>query len=241
MRLPRRIDVTPVAHHLDGLTRRSTDWLRAPHLARVVSVDDPERMSRVQIRLMGCDDAEAQDAAPWARVVCPFAGVDRGAFFIPDVDDEVLVVFQNGDPSYPLVLGGLWNGDAAPPAEIGSDGNRYKVIRSKNGVTVTLDDRSGQERFIAETPGGQRVTLGDGPGEVLVEDAAGNSVKLEASGITVTAAAKVSVHASQVEVSAGMVTVDAAMSRFSGVVQCNTLISTSVVSSSYTPGAGNIW
>jgi len=223
------------------LLRRPGGWLNAPQLGVVVSLDDPESMNRVQVRIVTCDDAEQQDAPLWARVVCPFAGRDRGAFLIPDVDDEVLVVFQNGDPSYPLVLGGLWNGSSTAPAQIGSEGNRNKVIRSKNGVTVTLDDQSGQERFIAETPGGQRITLSDGPGVVLVEDSNGNSVELATAGITVIAAGTVKVQASRVEVSAGMVDVNSAFSKFSGVVQCQTLIATSVVSSSYTPGAGNIW
>jgi uncharacterized protein involved in type VI secretion and phage assembly len=227
--------------HLVSLVRRPPSWLHAACLARVVSVDDPERLNRVQVRLIGCDDADQQDAALWARVVCPFAGRDRGAFLIPDVDDEVLVVFHNGDPSYPLVLGGLWNGDSTAPRDIGPDGNRYKVIRSKNGVTLTLDDQAGQETFIAETPGGQRVTLKDGPGSVVVEDANGNSIKLESGGVTITAAATVKVQAAKVEVTAGMVQVDAAMAKFSGVVQCQSLITTSVVSSMYSPGAGNVW
>lgn len=226
---------------LGTLIRRPPGWLNAAQLAVVVSVDDPEGRNRVQVRLVSCDDADEQDAPLWARVVCPFAGKDRGAYFIPDVDDEVLVVFHNGDPSYPLVLGGLWNGEATAPEEIGSEGNRYKKIRSKNGVTVTLDDQSGQEQFIAETPGGQRITLKDGPGSVLIEDANGNSVELASAGMTVTAAATVEIKAAKVTVSAGMVEVDSAMARFSGIVQCQTLISTSVVSSSYTPGAGNIW
>jgi hypothetical protein len=81
----------------------------------------------------------------------------------------------------------------------------------------------------------------DGPGTIKVEDSNGNSIKLEPSGITITAAAKVTVNASQVAVSAAMVTVDAGMSKFSGIVQCDTLISNSVISASYTPGAGNIW
>ena len=225
----------------DTLLRREPGWLNGPRLALVVSVDDPESRNRVQVRLIGCDAAEAQDAPLWARVVCPFAGNDRGAYFIPDVDDEVLVTFVDGDPDHPLVLGGLWNGASTAPEEIGSEGNRYKKIRSKNGVTVTLDDQSGQERFIAETPGGQRVTLADGPGTITVEDSNGNSVELAAAGVTVIAAAKVSVQAATVEVTAGSVTVDSALARFSGVVQCNTLMATSVVSSSYTPGAGNVW
>jgi hypothetical protein len=72
-------------------------------------------------------------------------------------------------------------------------------------------------------------------------DSNGNSVKLQASGITVNASAKVTVTASILEVSASMVTVNAGMSRFSGVVQADTVITNSVVSASYTPGAGNIW
>src|SRR6185295_11882923 len=101
--------------------------------------------------------------------------------------------------------------------------------------------QDGQEKMILETPGWQKMTMKDGPGAVEIVDSNGNSIKLETSGITITAAAKVTINASQVAVSAGMVTVDAGMSKFSGVVQCDTLISNCVVSASYTPGAGNIW
>ena len=78
-------------------------------------------------------------------------------------------------------------------------------------------------------------------GSVEIDDSNGNSIKMESSGVTVTASAKVTINASNVEVSAGMVTVNSGMSRFSGVVQADTVISNSVISASYTPGAGNIW
>ena len=215
--------------------------LHGAHLALVVSIADPESLNRVQVRLIAFDAIDGQDMPLWARVVAPFAGNDRGAFFMPDVDDEVLVVFAGGDERHPLVVGGLWNGRAASPADLGSDGNRYKRIRSKNGITVTLDDQSGQETLTLETPGGQRLTLKDGPGSVTLEDANGNSIKLEAAGITVQAAAKATVQAASVDVTASSVNVNAAMATFSGMVQCQTLIATSVISSSYTPGAGNVW
>ena len=224
-----------------GFLARSPAWLQSAYLARVASLDDPQGLNRVQVRLIAFDDCTNQDAPLWARVVCPFAGNDRGAFLMPDVDDEVLVVFQNGDPSYPLVIGGLWNGSSTSPAAFESGQNRYKVIRSKNGVKLTLDDQQGQETFIAETPGGQKVTLKDGPGTITIEDSNGNSIKLDSSGITINAAANVKVTAAKVDISAGMVNVDTAMAKFSGIVKCETLISTSVVSTSYTPGAGNIW
>lgn len=211
-------------------------------LAQVVSLDDPDKRSRVQVKLLGFDAVAQQDSTIWARVVAPFAGDDRGAYFLPDVGDEVFVSFVQGDARYPVILGGLWNGAAKAPADIQSGGvNRYKRIKSRNGIVITLDDQSGQETLTLETPGGQTVTLKDGPGSLTLEDSNGNSIKMESAGITIQASAKVTVQAPKVDVSAGMVTVDAAMSKFSGVVKCDTLISNSVISTSYTPGAGNIW
>jgi hypothetical protein len=91
------------------------------------------------------------------------------------------------------------------------------------------------------TPDGQRITLRDGPGSITLEDANDNRVTLDTQGANVSAAGRVTVSGSQVEISAGMVSVSANMSKFSGVVQADTIITNSVVSASYTPGAGNIW
>lgn len=210
--------------------------------ALVVDIKDPDNQGRVKVSLPWSPDAKGASYEVWARLATLFAGNNRGSWFIPDVNDEVLVAFEHGDPRRPYVVGGLWNGrDQAPESMDGSGNNFKKVLRSRNGVKVTLDDDDGKETLVLETPGGQKVTLKDGPGVVEVADSNGNSVKLESSGITVNASAKVTVNASQVAVSAGMVTVDAGMSKFSGVVQADTVICNSIVSASYTPGAGNIW
>jgi uncharacterized protein involved in type VI secretion and phage assembly len=209
--------------------------------ATVTDISDPDGQGRVKVKLPWAPDGgDGQGYEAWARIATLFAGKDRGSWFIPDVGDEVLVAFEHGDPRRPYLLGGLWNGQDSPPESITSQ-NYKKVIRSRNGVKITLDDQDGQESLKLETPGGQKFTLKDGPGAVTIEDSNGNSVKLETTGITVTASAKVTINASQVAVSAGMVTVDAGMSKFSGVVQADTVIANSVVSASYTPGAGNIW
>lgn len=210
--------------------------------ATVLDLKDPDGQGRVQVTLPWCPDSGGSRYEAWARIATMFAGNGRGSWFIPDVGDEVLIAFEHGDPARPYLIGGLWNGSDSPPQSMDGGGrNNKKMIRSRNGVKVTLDDEQGQESLILETPGGQKVTLKDGPGRLDIEDSNGNSVKLEAAGITITAAAKVTVNAPQVAVSAGMVKVDAAMSRFSGVVQADTVIANSVVSASYTPGAGNIW
>ena len=210
--------------------------------ALVTDIKDPDNQGRVKVTLPWSPDAQGARYEGWARLATLFGGKDRGSWFVPDVDDEVLVAFEHGDPRRPYVLGGLWNGRDAPPASMdGAGQNNKKVLCSRNGVKITLDDQSGQEQLILETPGGQTITLKDGPGQISLEDSNGNSIKLEAAGITITASAKVTINASQMAVSAGMVTVDAGMSKFSGVVKADTVISNSVISASYTPGAGNIW
>lgn len=210
--------------------------------ATVTDIKDPDGIGRVKVTLPWSADTGNGRYEAWARLATLMGGNNRGSWLVPDVEDEVLVSFEGGDVRRPFVLGGLWNGQDAPPESMDGAGNNYlKVLRSRNGVKVTLDDQDGQEKLILETPGGQKITMKDGPGSVEIVDSNGNSMKLESSGITITASAKVTVTASQVAVSASMVTVDAGMSKFSGVVQCDTLISNTVISATYTPGAGNIW
>ncbi len=212
------------------------------HPALVSDIADPDGQGRVKVTLPWAPDAGGQRFEAWARLATLMAGKRRGTWFVPDVGDEVLVMFEGGLPARPIVIGALWNGQDSPPEQMDSAGtNAIKCIRSRNGVVVRLDDSDGREAFSVETPGGQKLRLSDGPGTVRVEDSNGNSVVMEAAGITVTASATVTVNASRVAVSASMVQVDAGMSRFSGVVQADTVIANSVISAAYTPGAGNIW
>ena len=97
----------------------------------VTNIEDPDSMGRVKVmipRMTGQSDESA-----WARVATFMAGPGRGAFFLPEVDDEVLLAFEYGDPSMPYVIGALWNGQDAPP-ETNSDGkNDIRVIKSRSG------------------------------------------------------------------------------------------------------------
>ncbi len=72
------------------------------------------------------------------------AGAGRGLYILPEVDDEVLVAFEHGNPSTPYVLGGLWNGKDKPP-EANSDGkNNMRVLKSRSGHVIRLDDTAGR-------------------------------------------------------------------------------------------------
>jgi uncharacterized protein involved in type VI secretion and phage assembly len=208
--------------------------------ALVSDNQDPDAQGRVKVKLPWSPDPDGGVYEVWARLATFMAGSDRGSWFVPDTEDEVLVAFEGGDPRRPYVVGCLWNGSDRPPESMDSKNNK-KVLRSRNGVKVTLDDTDGSEKLILETPGGHKVTMDDAGKSVEVVDSNGNSIKLESAGITLTASAKVTINASTLAISAGMVTVDAGMSKFSGVVQADTVIANSVVGTSYTPGAGNIW
>jgi len=210
--------------------------------ALVRDVRDPDNQGRVKVALPWSPDAAGASYEVWARVSTLMAGNNQGSWFIPDTNVEVLVIFLGGDPRNPCVIGAFWNGQDAPPQSMdGAGDNNIKKIRSRNGVAITLDDTQGTESLTLETPGGQKIALKDGPGSIQIQDSNGNSITLDSSGVTVNAASQVTVSCSQAQVTAGMVTVNAGMSQFSGVVNADTVITNSVVSASYTPGAGNIW
>jgi len=209
------------------------------HVALVTDLRDPDSQGRIKVTLPWSPDGAGERYEAWARVATLFAGNNRGSWFMPDVNDEVLVIFESGDARRPCIIGGLWNGSDAPPASPDAN-NVKKVIRSRNGVVITIEDQSGRESIRLETPGGCSVTLKDGPGTIEAQDSNGNSVTLAPAGVTVNASAQVKVSASTVEISAGMVTVNAGMSKFSGVVQADTVITNTIIAATYTPGAGNI-
>lgn len=210
--------------------------------ALVTDIKDPDGQGRIKVVLPWSGDTGNSRYEAWARLATMMAGGGRGSWFVPDNHDEVLIAFEGGVPDRPYVVGALWNGADSPPESMdGAGENNKKVLRSRNGVKVTLDDQQGQESFIVETPGGQRITLKDGTAFIEIVDSSGNSVKLDMAGVTVNASSQVKISASMVDVSATTVMVNAGVTKFSGVVHADTFIANSVISASYTPGAGNIW
>jgi uncharacterized protein involved in type VI secretion and phage assembly len=216
--------------------------LPGAYLAEVTSVEDPDSLGRVQLRLLHADGVADHDGPLWARVAAPFAGADRGAFFIPDVGDEVLVVFLQGDMRFPLVIGGLWNGDAQPPEQLpGSRVDRW-TITGKAGTRVAIvEEQSGNERISFTTPGGVSGELTDESGGKIELDVHGTTITIDTTSVTIQASAEVKVEAAQVKVSAGSVNVDTAVADFSGLIKCMAIETTSVISKMYSQGAGNIW
>ncbi len=231
-----------MASLLDLIRSLFQQRLNGVYPARVVNNQDPSTLGRVLVSLPDASGGNRQPVEAWAPVATLMAGNKRGTWFIPDPGDEVLLAFEGGDISRPYVLGALWSVGNPPPEQMDSAGqNPVKSIHSRNGVVVSLYDLNGDERLALKTPGGQSLTLRDGDGgSVEIQDANGNQIRLTAAGVQVLAAAKLTLNASVVEVSAGSLTVNAGMSTFSGVVKADTIITNSVISASYSPGAGNV-
>lgn len=211
--------------------------------ALVTDVQDPDNQGRVQIKLPFVEESDGGSALAWARLATLMAGGDRGTWFIPEVNDEVLVAFTAGDPRRPVVIGALWNGVDTPPETMDS-ANNVRSVTSRSGHKLTFDDTAGAEKVELKTNGGHKLTLDDAAGgTVTLAHSNGATIKIDVAGnIEITANVKVKINApAGLDVTAAMVTVNAAMSTFSGVVKADTVITNSVVSASYTPGAGNVW
>jgi len=223
-----------------GLFPAPAQWLSGAHIAKVVSVQDPQSQSRVQVQLLSADPEG--EAPIWARVAVPFAGDNYGAFLIPDVGCEVIVQFLAGDTTNPIVIGTLWNGATGIPETLPGNAVDRWAICGKNGTRIAIvEESAGQEMVEIETPAGARATLTDQAGGSIKLEVAGNTFEMSTSGVSIQTSSQCEVQASTVTVTASSVSVNTSMATFSGTVQCNTLIASSVVSSSYSPGAGNVW
>jgi uncharacterized protein involved in type VI secretion and phage assembly len=124
--------------------------------ALVTNNKDPEKMGRVKVKYPWMGEAKDKESN-WARVTTFMAGKSRGGYFLPEVDDEVLVAFENGDINYPYVIGTLWNGKDKP-IESNDDGkNNIKAIHSRSGHKIILDDTKDKEKVILKDKTGKRV------------------------------------------------------------------------------------
>ncbi|MDQ2088742.1 type VI secretion system tip protein VgrG [Marimonas arenosa] len=152
--------------------------------------DDPGGEHRVRIRLpVSAPDGEGV----WARLATLDAGAERGTFFRPEVDDEVVVGFFNDDPAFPVILGALHSSAQAPPEEPSAE-NHLKGYVSRTKLRLVFDDENGA--VIVETPAGNSVTLSDSDGGILLADQNGNSIALTSDGITFDSAGGVIIAAS---------------------------------------------
>jgi uncharacterized protein involved in type VI secretion and phage assembly len=154
----------------------------------VTNNTDPDGMGRVKVKFPWLDDSEE---SWWARPATPMAGASRGMFFLPEVNDEVLVTFEHGDITRPFILGALWNGQDSPPKTntevVGSSKVNLRILKTRAGHTISLDD----------TEGSEKITISDKTDNNKIEiTSSDNGIAISADGdIKLTAKGKVAVDA----------------------------------------------
>jgi uncharacterized protein involved in type VI secretion and phage assembly len=108
------------------------------------------------------------------------AGNERGTYFRPEIDDEVIVGFINNDPRHAVVLG-MMHSSSAPAPEPGSDDNHKKGYVSRQGMKLTFDDEKVSVQL--ETPGGNRLVLTEEDSKIEIECQNGNKITMDSEGI----------------------------------------------------------
>ncbi|MBC1221002.1 phage tail protein [Nostoc sp. UCD121] len=118
----------------------------------VTNNKDPEKLGRIKVKFPWLS---LEEESYWARIVTLMAGNGRGIYFLPEVDDEVLVAFEQGDMNFPYILGALWNGKDKPPITNEDGKNNQRVIKSRSGHMIVLDDTDGKEQIIIQDKTGK--------------------------------------------------------------------------------------
>jgi uncharacterized protein involved in type VI secretion and phage assembly len=122
----------------------------------------------------------------WAPIATLMSGKDRGVYYMPELDDEVLIAFEHGKFDHPYVVGFLWNGADVPPKR----DQHLRLIKSVNGHQIALYDPP--------------ASAGD-KGYVRVEDAHGNKVELANGRITITGVGTIQIQAPVVTINGRLV------------------------------------
>lgn len=200
--------------------------IRGLQIGKVVGLEgDPNGQDRILVKIPTIDN-DAQGI--WTRIASLDAGNERGAFFMPEIEDEVIVGFINQDPRDAVVLGMLHS--SVNPAPItASDDNHEKGFTTRSKMHIHFNDDTKTMTF--DTPENNMITLDEGNQKIEIRDQNDNYVLMESSGITVEspqkitikagtniemeAAAEFSVNAATVSINAsGNLTAEGAVSKF---------------------------
>jgi type VI secretion system secreted protein VgrG len=170
--------VIGVTHHTDGQGNYNNDFLAIPASIKTPPVTayaepicetqsaivtdnyDPKGLGRVRVRFHWMKPSEK---TPWIRMMMPHAGGGKGHFFIPEIEEEVIVAFEDNNALKPYVQGSMYN--AGQNNSYSNDGNDVKIIQTRSGTKIKMNDAEGS--VFVEDPSGN-TWLMDGKGNIKV-------------------------------------------------------------------------
>ena len=174
-------------------------------IGKVVQLqDDPDGENRILVRLPIINNSAR---GVWARVATLDAGSGetnggRGSFFLPEIDDEVIVGFLNDDPREAVVLGML-NSSAMPAPINAQDDNHEKAFVTRSKMRVHFNDDT--KTITIDTPAGNSIKLDEDSTSITIQDQNDNLIKLEPAGIEMNSPGDIKIEASgKIDIKAGM-------------------------------------
>jgi len=165
---------------------KNQDGISGVRIGVVTDNEDPKDMGRVKLRFPW---READDESYWARIVTQMSGDEYGSYFLPEIDDEVLVAFAGGDVHNPFIIGSLWNGKQKPPQKNSEGKNDIREVVSRQGHRLQFDDGEKGGLLRLETNAGHTIELDDTDGseKVDITDKSGNNrIRLDSKSGTVS-------------------------------------------------------
>jgi uncharacterized protein involved in type VI secretion and phage assembly len=170
-----------------------------PVVGVVTDNKDPSKLGRVKLKMPILSD---QDTTFWVPIIMLGAGKNRGWFFIPEVEDEVLVMFEQGDINRPLVVGALWGGKDKPPDK-NPGSNPRRVIKSRQGSKITFDDEE-MKIIIEDGTGKGKLTFDSNANKIIIEALKGDVCFQSPTGDTQIVAKEIEMKAgTNIEIHAG--------------------------------------
>lgn len=189
--------------HASSATGQASS-LHGLQIGVVTGITDDTGQYRVKMRLPLVNE---KDEGIFARVATLDAGKDRGTFFRPEVEDEVLIGFLNDDPKSPVILGMLHSSAKPAPLEP-DDKNPEKGYVSRSAIKLIFNDD--KKSITITTPGKRTFVMNDDDGSITVSDDTGNKIVMDSSGININSASDLTIKATNsISVSAPQVSVKA--------------------------------
>lgn len=159
-------DLSTFLFHQTRVAEEESNRVYEAVIGIVTDIKDEAKLCRIRVKMPILPPGN--EKSWWATWVSLGGGKDRGWFSLPEVDDEVLVMFEHGDIGRPVIIGALWNGKDKS-IDANSDGkDAHRVIKSKKGHKITLDDDKGTMCF----------EDGGGTGKIVI-DAKNNKIAIE--------------------------------------------------------------
>lgn len=177
-------------------------------VSNIAVADDAKKRGQLKVKYTTLGDSIESD---WMPLVQPMAGASRGFFFMPEVNDEVLVAFENGDINRPFALGAVWNGTDATPlakaAYAGDDGKiKQRIIQTTSGHKVTFDDSSDAPGItIVDKTGKNKIFIDSTNNKITIESDAEMLLKaktkmtIEAADLDITVTNKITQKGGQID------------------------------------------